>query len=171
MKHIRQRTPLILLFAALLAACAAGGNEPAAAPEDEQPATVEATPATTPAGEEVTHGGPIEDYVSAVDALRFTGATVQPAGTLSQPFFEPQAQVVELNGERVQIFVFPDEEAAVQAAGTVSPDGSSVGATMLTWQDTPHFYRANRVIFLYVGSDQSILDVLQEAIGQPFAAG
>ena len=168
MKRIYLLTTLILLATAVLIACEGGGDEPAAG---EPPATVEGTPVATPADEEVTHGGPIEDYVSAVDALRFTGATVEPAESLDQPFFDPQAQVVEVNGERVQIFVFDSEGAAAEAAGTVSAGGSSVGTTMLTWQDTPHFYRANRVIFLYVGSDQDVLDLLQEALGEPFAGG
>jgi hypothetical protein len=136
----------------------------------EPPATVAVTPEAK-VTDEVTHGGPIEDYVSLVDALRFAGATVQPVEGLQQPFFEPMAQVVEVNGERLQIFEFADEEAAQAAAAMVSADGTSIGPNMLTWQDTPHFYRVDRLIALYVGSDDDVLNLLQEGLGEPFAGG
>lgn len=182
MKRTAPLTIATLLLALLLIACTPSGDEPAAVTETtpvagqassrltDEPATVEATPKGTPA-DEVTHGGPIEDYISMVDALRATGASVKPVEGLQQPFFEPQAQVVEVNGERVQIFEFADEEAAQAAAGTVSESGSSIGPTMLTWQDTPHFYRVDRLILLYVGSDRRVLDLLQQALGVPFAGG
>ncbi len=32
-------------------------------------------------------GGPVTDYVSLIDNLRAAGATVEPAGDISQPFF------------------------------------------------------------------------------------
>lgn len=182
--HFYRQGRLIVLYAgedeAVLAALAAVVGEPFVVGEamfgpaleenGEEPATVEDTPEGTPA-DEVTHSGPIVDYVSLVDALRATGATVEPVEGLQQPFFDPLAQVVEVNGERVQIFEFSDEEAAVAAAETVSPGGSSIGTTMLTWQDTPHFYRVDRLIVLYVGSDEDMLTLLQQAVGEPFAGG
>lgn len=175
MKRIHVLTAVALFLAVLLVACsAAGGREPAAGteptPATDEPATSEVTPEGTPA-DEVTHGGPIVDYVSLVDALRFAGTTVEPVEGLQQPFFEPMAQVVEVNGERLQIFEFADEEAALAAAETVSENGTSVGPTMLTWQDTPHFYRVDRLIVLYVGSDAGALDLLQEVLGEQFAGG
>lgn len=175
MKHIHILTAISLFLAVLLVACtAADGREPAAGaermPATDEPATTEATPEGTPA-DTVTHGGPIVDYVSLVDALRFAGATVEPVEGLQQPFFEPMAQVVEVNGERLQIFEFPGEEAAQAAAETVAESGTSVGTTMLTWQDTPHFYRVDRLIVLYVGSDAGTLDLLQEVLGEQFAGG
>jgi hypothetical protein len=42
---------------------------------------------------------------------------------------------------------------------------------MLTWVDTPHFYKAGRIIVLYLGSDQAVLDVLNQILGQQFAGG
>lgn len=178
MKRVSLFSLFALFLTLLLVACSPGGSEPAAVSETTpaagepggEPATVEVTPEGS-TNDEVTHGGPIEDYVSLVDALRFAGATVQPVEGLQQPFFDPQAQVVEVDGEQIQIFEFADEEAARAAADTVSASGSSVGTTMLTWQDTPHFYRVNRLIILYVGSDRDVLDLLQQVLGPQFAGG
>ena len=178
MRRISPFSLIALFLALLLVACSPGGSEPASVLESTpaagepggQPATVEETPEGA-ADDEVTHGGPIEDYVSLVDALRFAGATVQPVEGVQQPFFDPQAQIVEVDGERIQIFEFAGEETALAAADTVSAGGSSVGTTMLTWQDTPHFYRVHRLIVLYVGSDRDVLDLLQQVLGPQFAGG
>lgn len=50
-----------------------------------------------------------------------------------------------------------------------APDGDSVGTSMMMWVDTPHFYKAGRIIVLYIGSDQTILDLLVQTIGTQFA--
>ena len=78
----------ILGAAALMAVVAACGNGAGpTSPSDEVPTPApEPNAPTTPI---VSHGGPVKDYVSLVDGLRAAGATVDPAGTLSQPFFAP----------------------------------------------------------------------------------
>jgi hypothetical protein len=42
---------------------------------------------------------------------------------------------------------------------------------MMSWVATPHFYAPDRVIVLYVGDDQAVVDVLNEVLGQPVAEG
>jgi hypothetical protein len=113
----------------------------------------------------------VTDLASFLQALQDAGLAAEPAETLSQPFFEPEAQVVEVNEQQLQVFEFANEGAAEEAAATVSPDGSSVGTTMLTWIDTPHFYQAGKLILLYVGSDAELLPVLESILGAPFAGG
>ncbi len=136
---------LFLLAAALLSACGS------------QPGTV------------VSHGGPVTDYVSLVDNLRAAGATVDPAGVVSQPFFMPEGQLLSVNGQDVQVFEFGSVTDAAAAVETVSKDGSSVGTTMVTWVATPHFYEAGKLIVLYVGEDSGVIGVLEEALGPQFA--
>ncbi len=115
----------------------------------------------------VSHGGPVTDYVSLVDSLRAAGATVDPAGTISQPFFVPEGQLLTVNGEGVQAFEFASEAEAI--AETVSADGSSVGTSMILWVAPPHFYKAGRLIVIYVGSDGGVINILQEIMGSQFA--
>ncbi len=117
----------------------------------------------------VSHGGPITDYVSLIDNLRQAGATVEPAGELTQPFFSVNGRVIVVNGGDVQVFEYADAAAAEAEAALVSPDGSSVGTSMIGWVAPPHFYRAEKLIVLYVGDSETVTDVLESVLGQQFA--
>ena len=117
----------------------------------------------------VSHGGPVTDYVSLVDSLRAAGATVDPAGTVSQPFFVPEGQLLTVNGEDIQVFEFASTEEAASAAETVSADGSSIGTSMVSWVAPPHFYQGGKLIAIYIGSDSGVINTLKEAMGSQFA--
>ena len=119
----------------------------------------------------VSHGGPVDDYVSLVDNLRAAGEAIEPAGNVSQPFFTPQGQVLTVSGEDVQAFEFGSAEEADTVAETVSADGSSIGTSNVRWVAPPHFYKAGRLIVIYVGSDSDVINVLQDAMGSQFAGG
>lgn len=88
------------------------------------------------------------------------GATVQLGDQVSQPFFSPRAQILSINGADVQVFEFPDVAAREAAQATISPDGTSIGTSMVTWMDTPHFWGKGQLIVLYVGSDVAMIDLI-----------
>ena len=117
----------------------------------------------------VSHGGAVEDYVSFVDNLRAQGMTVEPAGTVEQPFFTPEGNIVKANDQEIQVFEFTSVEEAEAAAETISQDGSSVGTSMMMWVSPPHFYKADKIIVLYVGEDEGITSILEEALGAQIA--
>ena len=113
----------------------------------------------------VSHGGPVTDYVSLIDNLRAGGATVEPSGDTSQPFFSVDGQVITVDGADVQVFEYEDAAAADVEAEQISPDGSSVGTTMITWVAPPHFYKKVRLIVLYVGEDPGVTVALENVVG------
>ncbi len=85
-----------------------------------------------------------------------------------------------MNGERVETFEFVGAEEADAVAGGVSATGSSIVTTMadgtqkaamVTWVEPPHFYKAGKLIVLYVGCDGDVIDALQETMGPQFAGG
>jgi len=117
----------------------------------------------------VSHGGPVSDYVSLIDNLRAAGATVDPAGDVTQPFFSVKGQVIKVNGEDVQVFEYSDEAAVEAEAELVSPDGSSIGTSMVSWIAPPHFYNAGKLIMLYVGENSAVTDILESIVGSQFA--
>ena len=158
---------MILVAALVLIAC--GGD-----------ATATATPTpNSPPGTVVSHGGPVTDYVSLVDSLRAAGATVDPAGTVSADYFAPQGQVLTVNGERVTTFEFARAEEADAGAEGVSASGDSISrvdpetgmvfAISILWVEPPHFYKAGRLIVLYVGIDSAVINILQEIMGSQFS--
>ncbi len=145
MKQVHKLTLLVIISAVLLAAC--GGEGSGSSSE------------------------PVTDYESLIEALRAEDATVEEAGSVSQPFFSVEGQVISVNGQDVQVFEYQDADAAQAEAELVSPDGSSVGTSMVTWIEAPHFYRSGKLIVLYVGGSESVLSVLEAVLGPQFAGG
>lgn len=142
----------LLLIALFLSACGAPPATPSA----------EADPI-------MSHGGPVEDYVSLIDSLRGAGATVEPGDEVEQAFFTVKGQIIKVNGADVQVFEYESAEAMEDDAVQVAPDGGSIGTSMVMWVEAPHFYKAGRILVLHLGEDQTILDLLEGALGPQFA--
>ena len=79
---------------------------------EKSPVPSAPTPAPTPTPA-ISHGGPVRDYISLVDNLRATGANIQPAGDITQPFFSVKGLFITVNGSDVQVFEYADADAAV----------------------------------------------------------
>lgn len=120
-------------------------------PQTNQASVKEAVSSTT---QPASHGGPVQDYVSLIDNLRKLGATVNPVGDVTQPFFTAKGQVIKVNGEEVQIFEYSGADAAKAEASKISPDGSAIGTSMASWMSNPHFFQKERLIGLYVNNRQ-----------------
>ena len=130
------------------------------------------TPAPLPPVEHpplTSHGGPVEDYVSLFDSLRAEGATVEPVEEVFQPFFSVKGFTIKVNGHDVQVFEYDEVAQADSEAQLVSPDGNSIGTTMASWIAPPHFYKAGRIIVLYVGEEDTVIDTLDSVLGLQFA--
>ena len=113
----------------------------------------------------------VDDLDALIRELRNEGATVNIVGSVSQPFFSASGQVLRVNGEDVQVFEYENAAAAQGEGARVSPDGSSVGTTIINWVSTPHFYKSGKVIVLYVGSSRELLSLLDSVLGPQFAGG
>lgn len=171
-RHWMTGPAALSLIALFLTACA-GTAAQAGAPEPTS--TVAPTATVLPATPEATipspasHGGPVADYVSLVEALQAAGAAVEPGDQVQQEFFGPVGQIIRVNGVDVQIFEYPDATAAEADATRVSDDGGSIGTTMVAWVEAPHFYRAGKLIVLYVGTDTEVIALLDSVLGPQFA--
>jgi hypothetical protein len=111
----------------------------------------------------------VQDQASLLSFLQAAGATVETGDSITQEFFTPEGQTLKVNGADLQVFEYESAEAMEKQASQVAPDGGSIGTSMVTWIDTPHFYKAGRIIVLYLGKDQSVLDLLNKALGPQFA--
>lgn len=170
MKRIFPLLLACLIFAAMLVTACGSPLAQAKAPDlTSTPTPIEEETVDTPVV--VSHGGPVEDYVSLIDNLRASGATVEPVGEVEQAFFSVKGWIINVNGADVQVFEYADTAAAAAAAALVAPDGGSVGTTMVTWVETPHFYKLGKLIVLYVGTDAAVTTLLEKAFGPQFAGG
>src|SRR5207244_11813104 len=89
-----------------------------------------------------SHGGPVQDQVSLIDALRGKNLIVDISGTVSQPFLNPQSgTAVRLSGGSLtapadlQLFEYASPTAASADARRISPDGSGTQTTRISWID------------------------------------
>ena len=115
-------------------------------------------------------------YADLLEALRERGATVEPGGGVSDPFFSVEGRMMVVNGAEVGVFEYPGPATAAFEAGCISPDGNMVKlaedqVSHAFWVAPPHFYRQGKLIVLYVGDDEVVLGVLEAVLGEPFAGG
>ena len=113
----------------------------------------------------------VEDQADLVEALSANGMVVESGGTLEPVVFSVEAQIIKVNGEDVQVLEYETEETMLGEAGAISPDGTAIGTSMVTWMATPHFYMSGRIIVLYVGDSTALLDSFDQVLGEQFAGG
>jgi hypothetical protein len=117
----------------------------------------------------VSHGGPVRDHVTLIDTLRAQGLTVEPTGPITQPFFPIPGQTLRVNGQDIQVFEFEDSSVTESQANKISPDGMSIGHTVVQWINPPHFFATGKIIVLYLGTDATLLRQLETALGKQIA--
>jgi hypothetical protein len=116
-------------------------------------------------------GGEVGGHAELVEALEGLGSSVEESGEVDQPFFDVDARMIQVDGQTVEVFEFPDEASRETASGTIEPNASSIGTMIPEWVDVPHIWARGRIIVLYVGQDQSVIDRLTSVLGQPIATG
>ena len=117
----------------------------------------------------VSHGGPVQDLASLIDHLSGNGFTVTPGESISQPFFSVKGQQTMVGTETIQIYEYANAQSMEADASKISPNGGSIGTSMMSWIGPPHFFKKGRILVLFIGSDRKTLDALTSAMRQQFA--
>ena len=138
---------IVVLSAVFLAACAGTGG-------------VQVTP--TPDLYVVDRAGLI-DALNAADAVREVGDPVM------QEYFSVGGASVKVRESDILVFEYETAEAMEADASLVASDGGSIDTTMLFWVATPHFFKAGRIIVVYIGDDAEMLSQLESLLGAQFA--
>jgi hypothetical protein len=110
-----------------------------------------------------------KDYASFITDLTSAGGIVETNGEIAEPYFTVKGRRITVNGATVQVFEYPSRTKATAEAARISPDGSSIGTTHVTWIGKPHFYNSGKLIILYVGNDDAITGLLESVVGSQFA--
>jgi len=108
-------------------------------------------------------------YDELVAALHDNGFEVEGLDPIMQPFFTPEGRVLDVDGHQVQVYEYSNEDDALAEAATISSDGSSIGTTMVTWVEAPHFFMSGNLIVLYVGEEESVIKGLEMILGPQMA--
>lgn len=147
MKHKTSFLVILVLTAILLAACAGNGG-------------VEVTP---------TPDIYIADKEGLIAALNAADAVRDVGDPVMQEYFSVGGASVKVRESDILVFEYDSTEAMEADASLVASDGGSIGTSMVTWVAAPHFFKASRIIVLYVGDDAETLTQLQSLLGTQFA--
>ena len=122
--------------------------------------------------EQVTH------YSTLLRSLRDSGASIVEKGEIHRFFlFDVEGRSVTVNESTIQVFEYANAGAMESEASCVSPDGfgftkekGNIGEVCsVSWINPPHFYKAGRIIVFYSGDNDSIISLLENALGTQFA--
>lgn len=110
-----------------------------------------------------------------ITQLQASGATVVQTSDGAQWPLSGTEQTLKVNGEVVEVYAYGSaRQADVDAAG-ISPDGQrmaeGVGGdqTTVTVNSPFHFYKKDRLIVYYGGTNSTVINLLQAALGPPIA--
>jgi hypothetical protein len=112
---------------------------------------------------------PVTDYTSLIKSLRGLGAGAAAAGEVEQPFFSITGRMIKVHGADVQIFQYANAAAAAAEAAPISRDGLSVGTRKIFWVEPPHFFKKEKLLVLYVGTNAKVMKTLEAVLGPQFA--
>lgn len=104
--------------------------------------------------------------------LQAQGLTVTSSGSAPAdafPFFTVRATRLMVGSEAVNVFEYATAGLAAGDAATVAPSGSPIGTSQVMWISPPRFYRKDRLVVLYVGTDLTVARALEAVLGKAFA--
>jgi hypothetical protein len=114
------------------------------------------------------------EYTALLGAFRAAKLTVYEPGTaVHQPFLSAAGSVIFVQGQRVEVYQYPDTASAARDSTHIDKDACLIhtasGQEMVSWQGQPHLYTKGRLLVIYVGDNYDIIDVLVAQFGQQFA--
>lgn len=105
-----------------------------------------------------------------INLMTASGNKVDVIGGAARPYFETRHAAIRINnGVDLELYEFSSTEDLNEAAASVSPDASKIGADSIAWPAPPHLFKTDKVIILYMGNDRDNLVQLASAFGNQFA--
>jgi hypothetical protein len=146
----------------LLAACSVGG------PTVTEPPPSTVTPSTTPNAS----ASPASDVGALIALLAGARLDAREEAEFDASPLGNRGILVCVGDEPVRVYVYPTADEAAARARTINPrDPSNVGTAIIEWAGQPKFWLHDRLIVLYLGTEQPVIDALLATLGDPFAVG
>jgi hypothetical protein len=120
----------------------------------------------------------VTDYGTLLHHLRDSGALILQVEEIPRyDFFDIEGNRVKVNGSIIHVFEYVNAGAMESEASCVSADGFGITKergdmgmhTEVNWVGPPHFYKAGRIIVIYIGDNDSTISLLENAMGKQFA--
>lgn len=156
-----------LITLVLLLLCAACGQQ---ANISDSVALADAT--FTQSAQPTSAVSPTSSLVTVL-ATSFDNVTVQDG--ITHQFLSVSGRMITLGSQRLLAFEYRDSASAEAEARRFSRDGAWIEhngiPTLVNWIATPHLYRDESLLVIYVGDDASTLNLLDRVLGREFAGG
>jgi TolB protein len=117
---------------------------------------------------------PGAEVVGLVDSLKATGNMVEFLGGRPQTLFEASMYLIRVNNEDIMVYEFDDETARGSVSDNISPDGYEftqqegdvTTVIHVEYLGQPNFWAKDRLLVQYLGTDQTILELLTTELGK-----
>ncbi len=113
-----------------------------------------------------------------INQLQASGATIVQTSDGTEWPLSGTKQSIKVNGDVVEVYAYESSQLANADAAGISPDGhkvveggagNQVTVTVPTDNSSSHFYKKDRLIVFYGGSNSGVIDLLQSALGPQIA--
>ena len=103
-------------------------------------------------------------YARTAQLLGKTLAVEQTDQTVLHPFFRVPGQLVRVNGQDLQVFVYPDATARKSDSARISADGRLIAGEVVAWPVPPRFASAGNVLAVLLSADTRLATRVERAI-------
>lgn len=88
----------------------------------------------------------------------------------NQKIFSVDKQIVKIKDGELSLYEYPgDSKGKLEGdIKSIQDNGKMINGTTMTWNTAPHFYKKGRVLVVYDGNSQEIINALNEILGNPF---
>ena len=86
--------------------------------------------------------------------------------TILHPFFRVPGQLVRVNGQDLQVFVYPDVNSRKSDSARISADGTMIAGEVVEWPATPRFASTGNVLAVMLTNDSRLGGRVERAIGR-----
>lgn len=115
--------------------------------------------------------GCVEPGATSLDDVRADlareGAVVRTIGTTIGLPFSVGATRVQVDGREIRVFEYRDTAMRESDSSAITMGGYLIHGSPVEWSAEPHFWAEGRVLVLYVGEDEALIDRLTRVLGPP----
>jgi uncharacterized protein YqfB (UPF0267 family) len=108
----------------------------------------------------------IDDLIRTLKAKGHTAEVLTESVT--QPFFTVSPKLIKIDEAVIQIFEYKDKKNVELDAKTITKQGDIIRdstRTFINWIEKPNFYKKDNLIVLYVGKNETTLNILVDILG------
>ncbi|MDF2880329.1 MAG: putative cell wall binding repeat protein [Clostridiaceae bacterium] len=84
-------------------------------------------------------------------------------------FLSVNPSIIKIGKENISIYEYKNNWLMEKEASKIKGDGSQIGNAIVDWIAPPRFYKKDKIITIYVGSNMEIINALNQFFSNSFA--